>query len=152
MCCAPIFLNVNYIPTAIVLQINWIYNCNRTEWSLISLTHEYGWHKVPLPIDHNHYNLRSKWIQEHLIEKISSVETLFCGVSGFCYGYYNQLCDWVIWRCGLNMISCFNCPITGVRLSVRYSWLSDCPVWLQLYRLVSAKIKQLEHQNHLRTL
>ena len=80
-----------------------------------------GTRKFPLPIDHNHYNLRRKQIRVHLLKKISSVETLFCGVSGCCYGYCNQLCDWGIWRSGLNVISCFNCPITGVKLTVRYS-------------------------------
>ena len=33
-----------------------------------------------------------------------------------------------------------------VRLKVsNYSWLSDCTVRLQLYRLISAKIKQLKY-------
>ena len=80
-----------------------------------------GLHKVPLPIDHNQNNLRKKQIQVHLLKKISSVETLFCGVSGCCYGYCNQLCDWGIWRSRLNVIICINCPITGVKLTVRYS-------------------------------
>ena len=60
----------------------------------------------------------------HLLEKISSIEKLFCGVSDSCYGYCNQLCDWGIWRSGLNVISCFNCPITGVKLTVRL----PCPI------------------------
>ena len=37
-------------------------------------------------------------------------------VSGCCYGYRDQFCDWWIKLSGLSTIGCFNCPITGVRL------------------------------------
>ena len=44
-----------------------------------------GRHEVPSPINHNYYNLRKKTKKTkhvHLLEKISSVKALFCGVSG----------------------------------------------------------------------
>ena len=52
-----------------------------------------GRHEVPLPINHNHYNLRKKQVHVHLFEKISTVEILFCKLSGCYYSYRKQLCD-----------------------------------------------------------
>ena len=92
----------------------------------------------------NPTELAKTQIHVHLLEKISLLETLFSRVNGCCYGYYNQLCVWGIWRSGLKVISCFNCPITGVQLQLT--------VRLQLYRLINAKIKQLKYHKHLRTL
>ena len=59
--------------------------------------HIYLRHEVPLPIDHNQHKI----INLYLLEKIFSVETLFCRVSGCCYIYRSQLCDWGIWRSDL---------------------------------------------------
>ena len=96
----------------------------------------------------NPTELAKTQIHVHLLEKISLLETLFSRVNGCCYGYYNQLCVWGIWRSGLRWLAALT-----VRLQVsNYSWLSDCTVRLQLYRLISAKIKQLKYHKHLRTL
>ena len=89
-----------------------------------------GWRKVPLPIDHNHYNLRRKQIHLHLLEKISSVEALFSEVGGYCYGYCNQLCDW-----GFAGVDLMWLAALTVRLQVS-NWLSDtvdCPIALSDY-------------------
>ena len=49
----------------------------------------------------NPTELAKTQIHVHLLEKISLLETLFSRVNGCCYGYYNQLCVWGIWRSGL---------------------------------------------------
>ena len=38
----------------------------------------------------------------------------FSKISGFCYGYCDQFCDWWIWLRGHSMICCFNYLIAGV--------------------------------------
>ena len=51
-----------------------------------------------------------------LVKNSSTSMTFFFRISGCCYGYCDQFCDWWIRLKGLSMIGCFNCPITGVRL------------------------------------
>ena len=53
----------------------------------------------------------------------------FPRISGCCYGYCDQFCDWLIWLKGLSMVGCFNCQIAGV-------WLQPI-IRLQLYRIFS---------------
>ena len=74
----------------------------------------------------NPTELAKSQIHVHLLEKISLLETLFSRVNGCCYGYYNQLCVWGIWRSGLKVVSCFNCPITGVQLQLTVRL--HCPI------------------------
>ena len=38
-----------------------------------------GRHEVPLPMYHNHYNLRRKQIHVHLLEKIAMSHMMVCG-------------------------------------------------------------------------
>ena len=69
---------------------------------------------------------------------------VFLCISGCCYGYCDQFCDWWIQLSGLSMIGCFNCLITGVWLqpTVRL----HCPI------TTVQKMKQLMHWSHLRKL
>ena len=74
--------------------------------------------------------------QIQLFEKTSTVETMskirsfskflkilqFCGVNDCCYVYCNQFCNWWIYAGELNMIGCFNYPITGVWLQPTVRW------------------------------
>ena len=66
------------------------------------------------------------------MSKVKNLEIswfFFFRVSGCCYGYCDQLCDWWIKLSGHSMIGCFNCPIAGVRLQPT--------VRLQLCKLIS---------------
>ena len=92
------------------------------------ITDKIGQHEVLLPINHNHYNFRKKGKQINLgqtspVGTMSKVKKFgnflvffFLRVSGCCYGYCDQLCDWWIKLSGHSMIGCFNCPIAGIRL------------------------------------
>ena len=46
----------------------------------------------------------------------------FGGVSGCCYGYCDELCDWRIKLSALNMIGCCSWPISA-----------NCPISLSDY-------------------
>ena len=79
------------------------------------------------PINYNRYNF---WKQQIHLGQISLVETMsklkkflhfgnssiFFRISGCCYGYCDQFCDWWIWLSGLSIIGYFNRPVTANRL------------------------------------
>ena len=76
--------------------------------------------QVPFPINHNHYNSIKNTIRENVScgDNVFSKKFLhFLKFPSF-YGYYDQFCGWWIWLSGLNMIGCFNCPITGFQLQL----------------------------------
>ena len=103
------------------------------------VTDRIGWLKVLLPINHNSYNF---WKQQIHSDKYVLERQCLSGkflnfwkfhnfprISGCCYGYCDQFCDWWIWLKGLSMVGCFNCQIAGV-------WLQPI-IRLQLYRIFS---------------
>ena len=96
---------------------------NKIDLSITSMiTDRVGRHGVPLPINHNRYNFREKIHlgQTSPAGTMSKITFLYFRsfsfrISGCCYGYFDQFCDWWIESSGLSIIICFNSPIAGVR-------------------------------------
>ena len=105
-----------------------------------------------------------KWSYSNKIPQLWKFHNSF-RISGCCYGYCDQFCDWWIWLKGLSMTGCFHCPITGVRLqpTVRLelynyctnhirgncnSWLHLCIEWIWLGGLSMIASRSSDFINH----
>ena len=109
---------------------NWWQNqtTKRQESNLLTMgmiTDAIGWHKVLSLINHNHYNVKKITSSTNISNGDNVLDKLFLQfgkspffskICGFCYGYWDQFCDWWIWLRGHSMICCFNYLIAGVWL------------------------------------
>ena len=117
-------------------------NGNRTEWSsirsvIIRTINKIRQFEAEVRFVNHEYDYRQNWTTSHktntfrtnisgtdnvLSKKFLHFENslafflFFFRISGCCYGYCDQFSDWWSKLNGPNMIGCFNCPITGIRL------------------------------------
>ena len=114
----------------------------QVRWSIFPL----GNYLIGKIFSRNHTELAKTQRFVHLFEKTSSLETLLSMVVATVI-IINSVFG------GFGGVDLMWLAALTVRLQVsNYSRLSHCTVRLQLYRIVSAKIKQLKEQKHLRTL